>query len=143
MPTRNLSTDQLSTSLPLTMEVRSMRIKMGVRWFPWTIFSTPRQSGKTTALLEIIYEDHGGNAIYFCQSEMSAHAAAHLYRKLFTPNAQQPLFVASTDYLKSHTRGTSMAKWPIYCDEWWLIRQEEQDRVLDTCRVVGRVGTES
>lgn len=118
-----------------------MRIKMGVRWFPRTIFSTPRKSGKTTALLEIIYEDHGGQAIYFCQSAQSAADAAHRYAKMFHVHKSEfPLFHHDAKTLESAVGGRGIL--PIYVDEWWAIDRAQQD-ILAYCGVIrGRVGTE-
>jgi hypothetical protein len=136
IPNRYIS----DTAGVLPMEVSVMRLMMGVRWFPQTIFNVRRQSGKTRALLNIIHEDHAGRAILVSYSEMQAEFCRHYYLDLFS-QTEGCLFV--TPYtINKKTIGHESGSWPIYVDEWFLLGTRHQIELMDTNRVVGRVGTE-
>lgn len=109
------------------------RIKLVMNWFPGTLHSFLRRTGKTTAILETIREKYNGDAIYFCADVQSADNAKRMYRKLF------PDGTLMTATLVDHVKGMSQH---IFVDEWWLLERDVKRDLMHTGRVVARIGTE-
>lgn len=136
-----LPVDTPAADLDLTNLV--MRIKLGIRWFPRTILDVERRAGKTTAILELIHEQHEGKAVYVAHNQRMAESGRYYYAQKYsaTPDRiERPVFISGFD-VDRKLRGYEYDTWPIYVDEWWLFDEREQREVMDTLRVVGRVGT--
>lgn len=116
------------------IEESKQRIKQAVEWFPGATLPCGRQSGKTTAILEMIHERHKGKAVFFTVNPDMAKCALDIYRKRW-PKDEDPIFTAS--YLD--IRGRSL---PIYVDEPWFATAENR-RILQDLDylIVCRLGT--
>lgn len=109
------------------------RIKVVMNWFPMTLHSFLRRTGKTTAILQTIRERYHGDAIYFCPDERHAIMAARMYQSMYPDGT---LMIATRI---DHVRGMSQH---IYVDEWWLLKEDVQRDIKHSDRAVARIGTE-
>lgn len=108
------------------------RIKQTVECFPGLVLGVDRQVGKTTAILEMIKDRYPGTAIYFGPNQYLCDFAEHAWRG--TGFRLSPKFFSSSEQVRGYNL-------PIYVDEWWLLSQRQQDEVMQTGRVVCRLGT--
>lgn len=110
-------------------------IKQTLRWFPGLVFGLPgRQIGKTTALLEVIHEDHKGEATVYCMNQTMALNTKQMYKDKF-PGEQVPSFTSQVD----RVRGRSD---PIFADDWWNIPTADRRNLIGTMRLKARIGQE-
>jgi len=98
-------------------------LKSTIRRFPGIIIGgLHRQIGKTTAILELIHEDHRGQAWYFCQNEQARRHAILLYRQMYGFET----FYSAT---MVEMLGGSL-DWPVYVDEWESIPTITREKLI-------------
>jgi hypothetical protein len=119
---------------PEQMEMSVAWIKQTIRWFPGVLLGLKRKVGKTRAILELVHEEHGGRAVVFSLNADMSQYARNWYRELY-PHDSQPAFVCTVYQL-------SGSKEPIYVDEWFHVATKEQVSLVDTGRVICRIGTD-
>jgi len=117
-----------------TMLQNIERIRQIAEWFPGVTLGLQRQSGKTTAIMEMIH-DLGGEAVYFGMTEMMVDRVKNLYRETY-PNDVQPLCTDRLDDL----RGRKVV--PVFVDEPWMIKREVLNYLSMHFPVVIKIGTE-
>lgn len=107
------------------------KIKQTVDWFPGVVLGLGRQCGKTSAILEMVHEDCGGDAFVISPTSQMSDMAKHRYGSL----SGKPKFISNP----LEARGSN---WAIYVDEWWMLSEKSQHEVegmLD--RVICRLGS--
>ena len=111
-------------------------IKRDILASPGILLDCKRQVGKTTAILELIHDQHQGRAAYGTfRSDLALMARGTYFRRW--PQGESPLFTSDPEKL----RGWLL---PIYVDEWWLMSEQQQDKLsaIDFGGLVrARVGT--
>jgi hypothetical protein len=110
------------------------RIKQTVNWFPGLLLGLERQCGKSRAILELVREKHSGDAFIFSPNQMLSRLMSNRYRDLY-PKTVQPPCISDTKFVRG-------SMWPIYVDEWWMLQRRMQEELMETGRVVCRLGTE-
>ena len=117
-----------------TLAASIAAIKRDILASPGILLDCKRQVGKTTAILELIHDEHQGRAAYVTfRSELADHAK-HQYLKRW-PQGELPFFTSDPEKL----RGLLL---PIYVDEWWMLFEQQRDRLIDFGGLVrARVGT--
>lgn len=120
--------------LPQSMKESVDRIKQTLRWFPNCLLGLQRRIGKTSAILEIIHEDHDGNGTVFCMNAAMAAYAKQMYRDKY-PNDPVPNFTNNTQRVVGRSD-------PIFADEWWDIPASDRRHLIATGRLKARIGTE-
>lgn len=124
----------MTFTMATTIELNVARIKSVLRWFPGLVLGLNRQVGKTSAVLEVIHDDHEGQATVFCMNNEMREHTRRMYKDKY-PNEQVPNFVSSTEKVQGRND-------PIFADEWWCIPAEQRRDLLGTGRLVARIGTE-
>jgi hypothetical protein len=119
---------------PKSMEESVGRIKQTLRWFPGIVLGLKRRVGKTSALLEVIHDDHKGEATVYCTNRSMEMYSRNFYKEKY-PKERVPNFASQV----SRVRGQSD---PIFADEWWYIPTEDRRQLLGTGRLAARIGTE-
>ncbi|HEX5426647.1 MAG TPA: hypothetical protein VFW94_24255 [Candidatus Acidoferrales bacterium] len=94
----------------------------------------PRRTGKTTALMNVVYKKHNGEAIVMCHSSEEANRFRDAYQRRF-PTRRVPVVLSPSliKLLEAH-------RFPLYVDEWWMLSLKVR-RVLLAYGVAGAVGT--
>ena len=90
--------------------------------------------GKTSALLEVIHEDHNGEATVYCMNYAMALYAKQMYRDNFH-GEPVPNFVSQAEKVRGRSD-------PIFADEWWNIPTDERRELVGTGRLAVRIGQE-
>lgn len=93
-----------------------------------------RQTGKTTALLEIIHDDFEGDAILLSPNVRMSDYAKDRYREMY-PGEKVPIFRQRAD----QTHGYAL---PVLVDEWLAFPESEQRNILHLRNLSGLVGSE-
>ena len=124
----------LSPAPTLTLEESVRRIKQAIVWFPGLTLPCRRQSGKTTAILELIRERHDGVAVYLAPSFNQIGHAKSIYSQRWPGNL--PSFATSSIQLL----GSAL---PIYVDEYWMFSEKDRQILEEDFgyRIVCRLGT--
>ena len=111
-------------------------IKRDILASPGILLDCKRQVGKTTAILELIHDQHQGRAAYVTFKRDLALMARGTYFRRW-PQGESPLFTSDPEKL----RGRLL---PIYVDEWWLLSSGHMHdlaaSVADS-QIVAMVGT--
>jgi hypothetical protein len=111
------------------------RIKTTLRWFPGVLLGLPgRQIGKTSALLEVIHDDHQGRATLYGFNQSAALYAKQMYKDKY-PDEPVPNFVSQTEKVRGRSDH-------IFADDWWNIPTEDRRNLIVTGRLAARIGTE-
>lgn len=109
-------------------------LKAMIRHFPGVLIGVQRQIGKTQAIMELVHEDHKGNAQIACMSQRMAELLRLRYRESFT-SEYQPSFITTA----RQAIGTGR---PLYADEWWAIPSENRRELMASTMLQCRIGTD-
>jgi hypothetical protein len=118
----------------LNMKLRVERIKTTMRWFPGLVLGLGRQVGKTSALLEMIHDDHNGQGTVYAMNQSMALYAKQMYKDKY-PDEPVPNFVSQTEKVRGRSD-------PIFVDDWWNIPTEDRRNLIGNGRLAARIGTE-
>jgi hypothetical protein len=118
----------------MEIEESVRQIRQAVDAFPGLLLGLKRQTGKTTAVLEMIHDKHDGAAFYFGPTEQALGVALARYGQMY-PGAMLP----KTAQFCDQVLGSIL---PVYVDEWWLLRESAQRRLMEMGQVVCRIGTD-
>ena len=108
-------------------------IKKAIREDGKLFLCKPRQTGKTTALLEIIHDDFDGDAILLSPNVRMSDYAKDRYREMY-PGEKLPIF-------RQRTEQTCGYHLPVLVDEWLCFPDSEQRNILHLRNLSGLVGS--
>lgn len=103
---------------------------------PGVAVNADRQTGKSSAIIASVHMDYRGRAVIVCHDWKSAHFMQQRYREAF-PEDDQPKVIGATA-IESAIYGHDL---PVYVDEWWLLPTSVQNKLKDSRKVAGAVGS--